>query len=192
MSSNAQAVKAFPPRSPRQVERAARIEYGDPVYFKVMDFLIQEALLLDENQLEQWRALLDDDIFYYMPHRRTLERDAQRFDEGTYWLYENMPTIELRIRKLLTAPSAFAENPPSRFRRFVTNLTLFKTGNAQEYVALSYLLLTRNRGDQAQYQLISCVREDILRCREGRWSIAQRNIMVDQSVLGVHNISYFL
>lgn len=179
-------------RKPRELERATRIPFGDERYFSVMDFLIQEARTLDTNQLESWQSILAPDIFYYMSQVRTLSREDQQRDTGTYWYYENRETLALRIGKFLTAKSAFAEDPPSRLRRYVSNVTLFATANPNEVIAESYLQLLRNRGDASTYETISCVREDILRRNGEGWLIAQRHIAVDQAVLGTHNLSFFL
>jgi len=179
-------------RRARPLNRDMRIPFGDPVYFSAMDFLIQEARLLDQDRLVDWRDLLAPDIFYYMSQQRTLERGQARFDTGSYWYYENFDTLDLRIRKFLVAKSAFAEDPPSRIRRYVGNLTLFTTADPDEFVAESYLQLLRNRGDAPDYETLSCGRDDILRRDGDGWSIAQRHIMVDQAVLGTHNLSFFL
>ena len=185
---------AKPParRRAREIERAERIPFGDPLYFSVMDFLIQEARLLDLDRLDDWRALLAPDLFYYMSQQRTLARGEARYDTGSYWYYDNIETMDVRVRKFTTARSAFAEDPPSRIRRYVGNLTLFRTDDPAEVVAESYLQLLRNRGEAETYQTLSCGREDILRRAGDGWRIAQRHIMVDQAVLGTHNLSFFL
>ena len=39
--------------------------------FEAEEFLFREASLLDERRLEEWLALLTEDIHYWMPIRRT-------------------------------------------------------------------------------------------------------------------------
>jgi len=179
-------------RRPAMVETGDRIAYGDPDYNAVMDFLIQEARMLDQYELAQWREHLAPEIFYYMSQRRTLARGGPALDTGSYWYYENIDTLDLRINKFLNAPSAFAEDPPSRIRRYVSNLTLFRSAEDNAFVAESYLQLLRNRDDSPTYETLSCLRKDVLRREGDKWLIVQRHIMVDQAVLGTHNISFFL
>lgn len=179
-------------RRARELDRGERVRFGDPDYFDVMDFLIQEARTLDRDNLAEWRELLAPDIFYYMSQLRTLPRGETRYDVGSYWYYENIDSLDLRIQKFLVAKSAFAEDPPSRIRRYVSNLTLFRTAEPHTFVAESYLQLLRNRGDASTYETLSCLREDLLRRTDVGWQISQRHIMVDQAVLGTHNISFFL
>ncbi len=180
------------PRGPRPLERKSRIAFGDPRYFSAADFLIQEARTLDNNQLEDWRSLLAADIFYYMTQMRTLPRGQPKEDFGSYWYYENRDTLDLRINKFLHARSIFAEDPPSRIRRYVSNVTMFATAADDEFVVESYLQVLRNRHDAPTYEILSCPREDLLRREGDEWEIAQRHIGVDQAVLGTHNISFFL
>jgi 3-phenylpropionate/cinnamic acid dioxygenase small subunit len=172
----------------------SRIPYGHVAYNEAMDFLIQEARLLDDNLLDQWLSLLAPDIFYSMPTRRTLaRRDGPGFDKllGSFF-WENFETLKLRARRLTNTESAFAEDPPSRTRRLLTNLTLYDTDVAGEYAAYSYLLLLRNRDDQTDYHLVSAVRQDIVRTTAAGFRLAQRVILIDQAALGMHNIAIFL
>lgn len=187
-----------PAQSPRMSVRMpliqSRIPYGHVTYNEAMDFLIQEARLLDDSLVDQWLALLAPDIFYSMPTRQTLaRRDGPGFDElyGSY-LWETFATLTLRARRLTQTESAFAEDPPSRTRRLITNLMLYHTDIDGEFVARSYLLLLRNRDEQTDYHLVSAVREDIIRATATGWRLAQRVILVDQAALGIHNIAIFL
>ena len=196
--STAEADSLPPPQNTRMAVRTpviqSRIPYGQGAYNEAMDFLIQEARLLDDNLLDQWLALLAPDIFYSMPTRRTLaRRDGPGFDKlyGSY-LWENFETLKLRARRLTHTETAFAEDPPSRTRRLITNLTLYHTDVAGEYAAHSYLLLLRNRDEQTDYHLVSAVRQDIVRTTAAGFRLAQRVILIDQAALGMHNIAIFL
>ena len=56
----------------------------------------------------------------------------------------------------------------------------------------SNLLLYRSQGIELHYDLISAERRDLL-LREGEeWKIRQRLILLDHSVLTMHNLSVFL
>jgi 3-phenylpropionate/cinnamic acid dioxygenase small subunit len=90
-----------------------------------------------------------------------------------------------RLGRLKTK-SAWAEDPPSRTRRFITNVLVWKTDKADELEATSYLLLARSRYEYDQYQFLSAERNDRLRRVEGGgFKLARREIVVDQWNLAV-------
>ncbi|MGH7857450.1 MAG: hypothetical protein ACREQY_08975, partial [Candidatus Binatia bacterium] len=59
----------------RKVENPAadrkRIRAGDSVYFEIVEFLEDEAMLLDDFELLAWVDLLADDLVYRVPVRVT-------------------------------------------------------------------------------------------------------------------------
>jgi 3-phenylpropionate/cinnamic acid dioxygenase small subunit len=147
-----------------------------------MDFLIEEAQLLDADQLDEWMALLTDDIFYSMPTRQTLARKSGRgFDAKMAFFYENMDSLRFRIRRLMHSENAYAEDPPSRVRRLITNVRVHETARADELLATSSVLALRNRGSSATYELLCASREDVLRRADAGFRIAQRTIYVEQA-----------
>jgi len=92
----------------------------------------------------------------------------------------------------LSGKSAWAEDPPSRTRRLVTNVFVEETANPDEYVVTSYLLLTRSRFKDHHVDIISGERRDVLRMREDGFKLARREVIIDQAVLGTPNLAVFL
>ena len=97
-----------------------------------------------------------------------------------------------RIVRLTGTKSAWAEDPPSRTRRLVTNVLVEETDKPQEYSVRSYLLVTRSRFNFDEYDLISAERRDILRSDGEGFKLAKREILLDQAVLGTPNLAIFL
>jgi 3-phenylpropionate/cinnamic acid dioxygenase small subunit len=87
--------------------------------------------------------------------------------------------------------SAWAEKPPSRTRRHVTNIRVFRAGD-NEYEVTSSLLLLRNRYQEPHYEIISARRVDRIRRQDGALKIAKRVIYSDQATLGTQNLAVFL
>jgi hypothetical protein len=54
------------------------------------------------------------------------------------------------------------------------------------------VLIYRNRGDAAGYELLSGERRDVLRKARGGWRLARREFVVDQAMLGVRNLGIFV
>jgi 3-phenylpropionate/cinnamic acid dioxygenase small subunit len=172
---------------------STRIRARDPLYWELVEFLDDEAELLDDNQVAEWLGLLADDIRYWAPVRVTRGRDeGSEFAESVGHFDDTFPMLEMRVAKLTSTKSAWAEDPPSRTRRFVTNVKVFGTGVEGEYLARSNLLLVRNRWDLPTWELISARREDVLRRTPDGWRIARRTIFIDQSTLAVANLAIFL
>jgi 3-phenylpropionate/cinnamic acid dioxygenase small subunit len=181
-----------------------RIDHADPRTGRIIDFYWREAELLDDNLLDQWLdTCLHDDLRYTMPVRvgRSRERalaegefvgDMAHFDD-------DLATLRGRRDKLATG-LAWAEDPPSRTRRHVTNIRGFevpagfpaaRTGRLYAVVR-SYLLVLRNRLDRPNFELISGERVDLVAEQDGRLVVLQREILVDQSTLGTVNLAIFL
>ena len=159
---------------------------------KVTEWLNHEAQLLDDGDFQQWLELLADDVKYHMPIRLTRERgESPDFSLGNQSFLDDRATLELRIRRLDT-DFAWAEDPPSRTRRFVTNVRVEDGESDDELRVRSYLLLYRNRGDESAADLLSAERQDVLRSVDGRWLLRARLIRLDQGTVGTKNLALLM
>ena len=167
------------------------LPYGDPAHLAAHQFLVEEAALLDAADYAGWLGLLCEDIRYLMPVRVTTARGADfdsladmgHFDEDMY-------ALRKRVQRLAT-DHAWAEDPPSRTRHFVTNVRTFRTA-ASALRVQSALLLFRSRGDTREADLLSAGRADLLRETADGLRLARREITVDESVLRTQNLAVFL
>lgn len=192
-TSTAEKKAASARSQPNVLARTDIVPYGAPAYNEVMQFLIAEAAALDSGDFKTWGDCLADDIAYRMPIRETrLRSEGQGFRSDMNWFFENKQSLVFKIRRFVETDSAFAEDPPSRTRRFITNVQVFNTPKADEVVAESYLLLMRNRGEASNYDAITARREDLIRKTEKGMQVAQRTIYIDMSVLGTPNLAIFL
>lgn len=170
-----------------------RVRAGDPLHAEVVEFLGDEASLLDDNRLLEWVALMAPDVAYRMPVRVTRMRDdtSSDFSDGMYHFDETVTTLMVKASRLATTASPWAENPRSRTRRFITNVKVHIT-DTEEVTATSSLLLVRSRYDEAHLGLLTAERRDVLRRVADGFQIARRTIYVDQSSLGLSNLAIFL
>jgi 3-phenylpropionate/cinnamic acid dioxygenase small subunit len=185
----------MPPNSaPLDVLDAAR---GLPraLQQEIEQFLFYEAALLNDRLIDEWFDLLADDLRYFMPLRTTRgSRDrASEFstDADIAFFDDNKASMGLRIRRLHTS-SAWAEEPPSRTRRFLTNVRINPSAKPGEYEVLSAFLLYRNRAER-QTDLFAGERIDGIRRSDTRagFEIFARTILIDQATLAANNISFF-
>lgn len=174
--------------------RANRVHVGSAVYNNIVEFLIDEAELLDTLKLAEWSELLAPDIEYNVPQRLT--RPVRQQDGTTIrtvqHMHDNLNSLMQRVRRITDTRSAWGEDPPSRTRRMVSNVRVYKTEKPDEFKVLSYLLLSRSRFDFDYFDLIPCDRHDVLRMDGDSFKLARREILVDQSVIGTPNLGIFL
>ena len=160
------------------------------ITFEVQDFLYREAALLDEKKLDEWLALLTDDIHYWMPLRRTTtvkEVDREFTRPGDMALFDDdLQTLNLRVRRL-SMGRAWAEDPPSRTRRMVTNIRILHC-EGDEILTTCNFQLYRTRLNSEEDSWIGR-REDLLRRVEGELRLARRHIFLEQTVILAQNMS---
>jgi len=80
-----------------------------PTRQDLIDFVINEAFLLDQRRYEEWNALFTDDAFYWVP----LAQDQPDGINQTSHMYEDKLLRNIRIERL-RSPRAFSQQPPSR------------------------------------------------------------------------------
>ena len=157
---------------------------------EVEEFLFYEAQLLDSRRYEAWLELLTDDIHYWMPVRRTTT--AKEVDReftqpgGVAFFDENLSTLKMRVARMAVG-RAWAEDPPSRTRRLITNIQI--TGLEGNDIAVqSNFLLYRTRLSSEEDHWIGR-REEVVRRVDGDLKLAQRHIYLEQTVILAQNMS---
>ena len=165
---------------------------------EIEDFLYQEAEILDERRYEEWLDLLCEDIRYYMPMRRNvkfgeLDREFTREGQDINWFDEGKDTLTRRVKQILTGVH-WAEEPLSRICHIVSNVQVLEANPSAaeptEVKIKSRFLVYRNRV-QTETDILVGKREDVLRKVDNGWNIAQRRIILDQSVLMAKNLTFF-
>jgi 3-phenylpropionate/cinnamic acid dioxygenase small subunit len=156
-------------------------------------FLYREAELLDERRYEEWLDLFAEDAHYFMPMRRNVphdepEREFTRAGTEVNWFDEGKDTLTRRVKQILTGIH-WAEEPPSRICHMISNVQVVAATPA-EAIVKSRFLVYRNRVETETDFLVG-KREDRLRRVDGGWKIAQRKIVLDQSVLLAKNLTVF-
>jgi 3-phenylpropionate/cinnamic acid dioxygenase small subunit len=174
--------------------KANRVPIGSAVYNEIVEYLYDEATMLDETRLVDWSATLASDLVYGAPLRQTrsLAHHAQSVVRTMQHYHDDYRSMLGRIMRLTATKSAWAEDPPSRTRRLVTNVMVSTTDKADEFAVVSYLLVTRSRFNFDDFDLISGERRDVLRRSGDTFKLARREILLDQAVLGTPNLAIFL
>lgn len=171
---------------------------------EVEQFYYREARMLDDRRFHDWLALFTDDVRYWMGARtnryprisravRILDPSRHRdedlpADDELAILDETLATLTGRV-KCLDTGMAWAEDPPSRTRHFVSNVEVEPAKDGELNASCNYIVY-RNRAETEQDFYVGA-RRDVLRRVGGMLKIAHRRIVLDQSVILTKNVSIF-
>lgn len=163
------------------------------IHHDVSQWLYWEAELLDGRRFREWLSLLADDVRYRMPVTVTAMRRTSHVPLGSMAHFdEDRYSLEKRVERL-EGDHAWTEDPPSRARRYVTNVRVTPIDGSDDVEVRSYVLLYRSRGDDRPADLVSVERTDRLRpVTGGGWLLATRDLVVDEAVLRTQNLALFL
>ena len=163
------------------------------LWFEVQQFLFREARLLDERRFKEWVDLFTDDLFYWAPIlTNRVGRDAkleiEKFD-GAAHFEDGKVSLTNRVKRFDTG-MAWAEIPPSRTRHLVSNVEVEFIGGKDEVLARSAFIVYRSHLEHDQ-EIYAGARRDTLRCENGSWKIARREIHLDQATVLGKNLAIF-
>jgi 3-phenylpropionate/cinnamic acid dioxygenase small subunit len=162
----------------------------------VEQFYFREARLLDDRLYQQWLSLLTEDVQYTVPTRHTPFLDPalreteqvlnveQELNHGMEAPLRDDNYLTLMIRATRSFKlSAWADNPPPRTRRFVSNVEVIATDEVGVYKTYNNTLLSFSRHSQDNY-FYPYQREDLLiKQDDGMFKIKQRNVLLDWNVI---------
>ena len=165
--------------------------------YRVEQFYIHEAELLDTRQFESWLELLADDIRYWMPVMRNKnhgEWDDEYTREGKdlNWFDEGKFELEQRVKQIATGLH-WAEEPVSRTCHMFSNLQVTENvsdGSDDTLTARCRFIVYRNR-TETETDFFVGKRQDTLRDGDDGFLVAAREIYLDQSVLLAKNLTVF-
>lgn len=167
----------------------------------VEDFLYTEADLLDERCFDDWLKLMSPDIRYTMPVRSVRLRRPSAGRAG--WPVENelsaphelqlfdetIHTLRIRVERLYTG-KAWAEEPPSRTRRVVSNIRV-TSADTDHIQASSNFLYFQSRPSSGDDTVYAGRRDDRFTRVDGGLRLASRRILLDNVMLSTGNLSIF-
>jgi 3-phenylpropionate/cinnamic acid dioxygenase small subunit len=161
---------------------------------RIEQFYYLESDLLDSRRFDSWIELFADDLHYWMPVRTTRSPREEKLEiegpTGAAHFDDNLAQMAQRVRKVMTG-RAWSEAPASRTRHIVTNVRV-RPGDDGEYRVNSAFFVYRTRGEGYQDMFVGG-REDVLRESDhpAGFRVAQRLILLDQTVVLANNISTF-
>lgn len=175
-------------------QQALSLQQRMQLQFEVEQFLTYEASLLDERKWEEWKALIPDDIRYYMPMVRNVkfgehgEREYTREMADVNWIDEGKDTLIKRILQIQTGVH-WAEEPLSRVVHLISNVQVTNVEGNEIHVKSNFLTY-RNRVE-TETDFFVGRREDVLRraANPAGFVLARRKVILAQSVLLSKNLT---
>ncbi|PCH84538.1 MAG: PAH dioxygenase [Piscirickettsiaceae bacterium] len=162
-------------------------------HFEIERFLIGEARALDEERYHEWLdKMITKDIIYQLPTEEVRYRRDKKVigtAQTTYLYNDSYEVLAMRVARFDTG-FLWAEDPPIRIRRYITNIDAMWSDTADEVDVWSNFMVYRSRG-QRDDSIMYGRRKDRLRKVEGSWRLAARVITLDQRVILDKNVHCF-
>lgn len=161
--------------------------------FDITSWMNLEAELLDDLSEREWlENMVSKDVSYQVPIRQTVSRSrGAGFIPGSFHLNENYSSLNMRVKRNETG-FAWAEDPPSRVRRFVSNVRVSAQDAEGHVFVKSNLLIFRTRSEQTVPTLFSGERHDQFERGEKGWLLRHRVVYLDLTAIASHNFAMFL
>ena len=143
---------------------------------EVEHFLYEEAELLDSWRLNEWVDLFTEDAVNHVPALDDPNRDPA---QSVFLVADDLARIRSRVRQL-TGETAWAENPRSQTRRFISNVRVTAAEGATVSATANFLVHRCRReristfAGQYQYKLVR---------HDGSFKIAERKVILAQDTL---------
>lgn len=147
---------------------------------EVEEFLFEEAALLDEWRLEEWRTLFSTDCLYLVPN---VAGDPYAAHDSTlYLIADDTHHLTERVKRL-GKKTAHAENPRSRTRRMISNVRITERGKGILKVQCSFITFRSNHGVTDSY---FGRHEYCLVQADGKLRIKEKRTILDMEALRPH------
>lgn len=174
---------SLPPLSDRSATVDAETQH------RIEQFLYREAELLDRFELEEWLTLLDEDIVLAVPVRTARHPGSEQseFSDESNYLREDYEMIRERVGRL-SKEYAWSENPRSRVRHVIGNVRVLDVTDDTVDVANTQHVF-RSYGDTADHDMLSAQRHTTLRDGGDGYTISERTVYLDHSILNTKNLT---
>jgi 3-phenylpropionate/cinnamic acid dioxygenase small subunit len=145
-------------------------------------FLEREAELIDDRRYRDWLTLVSDDFTYLMPVTFTPDNPAKpHYDPDAYIVDETRETLAEHWFRRFEPDMweiAWSENPPVRYRHFISNVRVRTTDHDGFYDVRSNVLLAAARQSD-QPTLLTAERFDLVGRRHDDWQLRRRMVILD-------------
>jgi p-cumate 2,3-dioxygenase beta subunit len=146
---------------------------------RVSTFLAREAWLLDNWRLDEWLALVTDDISYVVPATDCPDGEP---DNSVVFINDDITLLRGRVERLKSR-HAHREYPASRTRRMITNVLVDEAGDGSVHLTASFQVYRFRLRQTAVY--VGCYEMTLVPDGES-FKIRSRRATLDQEALDEH------
>ena len=139
---------------------------------------------MDEHRYDEWLALWSDDALYWVPTGRD-EIDPKR---EISLIYDDRVRLQTRIARLQSG-FAHAQEPKSRMRRLLSNITIEEPGQGEIVAASNFLLVELRRGKQDLFAGRSIHR---LRPCDGGFKMVSKKVLLVNNDEAIDNLTFLI
>jgi benzoate/toluate 1,2-dioxygenase beta subunit len=113
----------------------AQADISDAEVRLLQNFIFLEAQLADESRWEEWEALVDDDMHYWVPINEV--EDPSGLDPSI--INDNRSRLATRLRQLRTG-TRHSQAPKSVMRRMLSNIVMERASPDTYKVAANFVV----------------------------------------------------
>jgi 3-phenylpropionate/cinnamic acid dioxygenase small subunit len=146
-------------------------------------FLAVEARYQDEHLYEEWESLWTEDGVYWVPAGDDTDPETH-----VSIIFDNRARIGTRVRQLTTG-KRYAQEPPSRMRRIISNLEVLATEGHDTLVAANFILFEVVRGHRVTWAGRTDYR---LRVVDGQVRMAAKTVRLVDNEIAVTSIGFLI
>jgi p-cumate 2,3-dioxygenase beta subunit len=159
---------------------------GPPTLAEVERFFVEEAALLDAWRLDEWLDLVTEDGCYLVPPLDGPDNSPQ---SSIFLISDDIANLRSRVRQL-KARSMWAENPPSRTRRIVSNFNILEQGSESASVTANFAVWRFQSGVTDTF--VGRYVNKLVRGPDGRLRVRERKAILDIEALRPHGKLSFI
>lgn len=153
---------------------------------EVTAFVFHEARLLDERRYDEWVSLFADDGLYWMPCDDLTADPAA----SVTIVYDDVESLRSRIGRLNTGKQ-YAQDPPSRICRAVSNVAVEEGGRGEELTVRSVLVAVEARRHHTK-RVYGAHVTHVLRSSGATFSIVCKRVDLVDSDQFFENLTFLL
>jgi len=170
-----------------QVQQALvlpRPAIGPDLQQSVEQFLFYEAWCMDENRYDEWLALWEPEMAYWVPIGAD-DNDPLRM---VSIIHDNRTQVEQRLIRL-RGRLAYAQQPKSRMHRVLGNVVVISDDEHSTMVTSTFTLGEFRIGRQEVYIGRNV---HVLKKRAGQFSMSEKKVMLLNSEDALGNLTFLL
>jgi 3-phenylpropionate/cinnamic acid dioxygenase small subunit len=153
---------------------------------QIEDFLYTEARLADESRYSEWEALVDDDMFYWVPRG-----EGGNHDSEVSITADSRRRLANRIKQLNTG-LRFAQVPPSPMRRLLSNIEVAEIGPGEFQVFCNFVLYEMRVQSTNDVQIWPGRIEYKLRRKDGALKMFFKKVMLINSEGAIPALAFII